>query len=161
MKKSLVFLALSSLFLVGCTNSAATELTLDNAPTYINVWGGDATKGNSSSSTNDGKGAYTVVFDLYPTKYAFDTDAKGTCSFTFTPHDGHYVDGVTTKYDPVTVQNAAFAFHAGGKSEDGAQQEDSLQGSFTFTNASLPTLTSSPITSFVFVSISGHILGGK
>jgi hypothetical protein len=160
MKKEMLVLVLSSLFLMGCGNSSATALTLENAPTYIELWGGDATKGNSSSSTNDGKGTFTVLFDLYPTKYDFNSDVKGTCNFTFTPSDGHYVNGVSTSYDPVKLTNIAFAYHDGGVGEDGVKQANSLQGTFTFTNAALTTLTSSPITDFVFVSISGSILGG-
>jgi hypothetical protein len=161
MKKIALLLLLPSLLLAGCGNSAATSLTLENASKYIELWGGDAAKGNSSSSTNDGKGTYTVLFDLYPTKYEFNHDVKGTCNFTFTPTDGHYVNGKATVYDSVKVANAAFAWHDNGTGTDGTKQQDSLQGSFTFTNAALPNLNSSPITDFVFLTISGSVLGGN
>jgi len=161
MKKSPLILALSCLFLAGCTNSSATALTLTNATTYLAFSDSDSTKGSSTTSTNDGKGTYTVIFDLYPTKYDFETNVKGTCNFTFTPTDGHYVDGKTTKYDSIDLTNIAFAYHAGGTSSDGIAQANSVRGSFTFTNTALPNLNSSPITNFVFVTISGDVLGGN
>jgi hypothetical protein len=121
-KKSPLILALSCLFLAGCTNSSATALTLTNATTYLAFSGSDSTNGSSSTSTNDGKVTYTVIFDLYPTKYDFETNVKGTCNFTFTPTDGHYVDCQTTKYDSIDLTNIAFAYHAGGTSSDGMAQ---------------------------------------
>jgi hypothetical protein len=160
MKKIATLLLLSSFLLVGCANSAATALTLDNVTQYAAFSDSDSTKGRSSSSSNDGKGTYTVIFDLYPTKYAFDTDVKGTCNLTFTPSDGYTIDGVSVKYDVVNVTGAALAYHAGGTDSSGNKQMDSLRGSFTFTNAKLPQLTSSPITNFVFVTISGSLIGG-
>ena len=115
-----LLLTSSILLMSGCGTNQGAALTVDNATTYL-----EPLQENEGNANFD---ATNVYFNIYPNSTAgklFSSDIKGKCSVSF-----KYATGFLDWNDPIEVKDIVFEYKAGGTSEGGIKQFDSLAASF-------------------------------
>jgi len=154
MKKCGPFLLFITIFLASCSSSGGIALTKENASTYIGFSNGKSSTTLTSDPIKQTDGTYRVAFYLYPLKYDFNSNVKGSCLVSFTPW---YTD-LTSSETSETKYSADFSYQAGAVDSNGIKEANSLAAYFSVESGK--TLSAlSVISDLTYTEISGSVQG--